>query len=152
MYFKFLIIIIIIHFLLQNIFCYTISNCAALNSITNMTGNYFLISNIDCIGVNFNSIGSASRPWMGFFDGGGHTISNLTVRPSSSPAGLFSCAKSATVQNVLFKDFSICSSYLDSGFLFGTATGCTVTNVTLSSSGGVNSVVSNASGKKAKRG
>lgn len=65
-----------------------ISSCTELQNI-DPSGNYYISTDIDCSGVDFTPIGwgtgSSSfdgEEFTGYFDGRGHTISNVSIAPS----------------------------------------------------------------------
>ena len=66
-----------------------ISTVAQLNAITNMSGKYLLTSDIDCSRSTIKMIGSTTKPFAGVFDGGGHTLSNISISSSNENIGLF---------------------------------------------------------------
>lgn len=86
----------------------------------NLAGNYVLGSNIDASltagwnsGAGFTSVGNASSPFAGVFDGLGHTVSDLTLRlvrgsnDASTVSGLFgSTAANARIRNVGLENVS----------------------------------------------
>ena len=58
--------------------------------------------------TDFSPIGTSTNQFMGTFDGGAKTISNLTInKPSSSNIGLFGYLKSATVYGLNLYDINI---------------------------------------------
>ena len=72
---------------------YLISNLQQLNGVrNNLSAHYKLIADIDLSSIeNWEPIGTDFEPaFRGSFDGGGHTISNLTIiRPNDDYIGLF---------------------------------------------------------------
>jgi len=60
---------------------------------------------------NWTAIGSASSPFTGSFDGGGHTLSGLTLVGSSNNQGLFGYirGKNAAIQNLGLEDVHVTS-------------------------------------------
>ncbi|MCP1926421.1 Ig-like domain-containing protein [Bradyrhizobium elkanii] len=87
----------------------------------NLSGYYVLGANIDASGFVFLPIGSAANPFAGFFDGQGHTISNLTINNvSNTDSGLFGdIGATGTVSNVGLINESVTSSYSYVGGLVG---------------------------------
>ena len=82
-----------------------ITTCDALQDMnTNLAGNYYLGTDIDCSGtVNWNGgagfvlVGSSSNAFTGTFDGRGHKITGLFIdRPSTDYVGLFGYAGSGS--------------------------------------------------------
>ena len=49
-------------------------------SLQNMspTGNYYLANDINCVGMTWTPIGSASTPFIGVLDGQGHSIKKFS--------------------------------------------------------------------------
>ncbi len=93
--------------------------------------------------VSFDPIGDDS-PFMGTFDGAGHTISNLYQSGwafgyewgSYGSIGLFGEVKDATIKNVNIKGAYAVVEGGDIGGITGSATGnCTFENITISDSG-----------------
>ena len=78
---------------------------AAVNATANIsTGKTFRqTADIDLAGGNFTPIGErgGTYSFAGTYDGGGHTISGLTVSKEYSSIGLFGMVKGATVRNVI---------------------------------------------------
>ena len=64
-------------------------------------------ADIDLVGAAFLPIGNDAVPFTGVYDGGGHSISNLSLDWSSADAGLFGCLQNATVKNLEIKAASI---------------------------------------------
>lgn len=91
---------------------YLIFNPIQLYNVRNFTGYsdvYFkLMSDIDLsefIADNsptegWEPIGSASSPFMGHFDGDGHTISGLKINRTMDCVGFFSCLNEAEIKNL----------------------------------------------------
>jgi len=76
---------------------YRVATCAQLQEMTNnLAGYYKLVSNIDCTGTVFTSVGAYTTPFTGNLDGDNHTISNLSV----STSGLFAYTAGATIRNL----------------------------------------------------
>lgn len=96
-------------------------------------GRYYrLMNNLDLSGLNWTPIGAeASLPFRGHFDGGGHTISNLTIGTQASPdatldyPGLFGYTDGASIHHLNLEDAAIYSSkqYAKAGALVGYANG-----------------------------
>ena len=95
----------------------SISDLQAIQN--NLSGYYVLGADIDAAGFNFASIGTASNPFTGIFDGQGHTISNLTINNLSDQAGLFGIIGAiGTVRNVGLIN-ELLTSHFDVGGLAG---------------------------------
>ena len=94
----------------------------------NLNGSYILMNDLDGDSpgyATYNSdegwlpIGTADTPFTGTFDGGGYTISGLTINRNTPDNGLFGYAVDATVQNVgvINADFNVSGSH--TGVLIG---------------------------------
>lgn len=86
---------------------YLIATAAALDRISGsprlLKACFMLIADIDLKDVELAAIGSETSPFMGVFDGNGHTISNFTCTAMDTEyAGLFGCidAPEAEVKNL----------------------------------------------------
>jgi hypothetical protein len=105
-----------------------ITTCDALQDMnTNLAGNYYLGTDIDCSGtVNWNSgagfvpIGNYDTKFTGTFDGRGHKITGLFIdRPSTWDVGLFGCTDSGSeIKNVGLENVSV-NGYRPVGSLVG---------------------------------
>ena len=86
----------------------TDSDGAALNSIlaSDLSGYYILLVDVDLDGVSWTPVGNGSSNFTGTFDGGGHTISNLTLSSSDYYQGLFGYS-SGTLLNVCLEAVSV---------------------------------------------
>lgn len=64
---------------------------AFATQVNSADGTYvaYLTNDIDMKGVNWTPIGTKTHPFVGLFNGGGHTIDNLTYNATTSDAGLF---------------------------------------------------------------
>ncbi len=104
---------------------YIVTNAEQLNEVRNNLSAYYELGNdIDLSGIdNWNPIGGAFDPFIGHFDGKGHTISGLTVRDNiSANGGLFAAiGNSGVVQNLVLSvvDISISNLFADVGALAG---------------------------------
>jgi len=93
----------------------TISSCADLQDINHdggvaLGGSYIQTASFSCSGIeNFVPLGTSGTPFLGTYDGGNFTISDLTInRPDTSYIGLFGMTNgSASISNVVLKDFNI---------------------------------------------
>ena len=95
------------------------------------TAHYRQTANIDMSGQTFTAIGSENARFTGSFDGGGYTISNLTITGSTidSNQGLFGYIGSGgTVKNVGLIDSSITSYGRNIGGIAGYNNNGTVQN------------------------
>ena len=106
---------------------------------TNLSGSYALNTNIDMSSIaNWTPIGATSA-FTGTLDGQGYTVSNMTMpTPSTSASGigLFGVLQNATVKNLAIATAQIGSGQTSGysspiGLLAGSATGGTITNVSV---------------------
>ncbi len=98
--------------------------------------HYFIVtSDIDMSGVTgFSPIGLYTlKPFSGEFNGGGHTISNLTIS-TSDVAGLFGYINGAIITGINFKDCSI-SGNNRVGTVAGSAEGSSISDCHISFTG-----------------
>ena len=105
-------------------------------------GNYMLADDIAASETKnwtegFQPIGDVTRgSFQGRFDGVGHTITGLTIKPPTDTAGadsrgMFAYIKYAHIENVSLKDASV-SGVADVGGIVGSATYSTIRNVSFS--------------------
>ncbi len=93
-------------------------------------------SDIDMAGVSMSPIGTAEHPFMGEFNGQGHTISNLIVNaPTQDNVGLFGCLMNACLHNVRIDGSSV-TGQNHVGVLFGTTvfSPCVISDVLVENS------------------
>ncbi len=84
---------------------YKVADLSSINR--NLGGTYVLMNDIDCNGIALSSIGSKDNPFVGIFNGRGHTISNFTLSADSSGyTGLF-ISNSGTIKNLNIQKMSI---------------------------------------------
>ena len=77
------------------------------NDVTNGTGGYYILAvDVNLDGVSWTPVGDDTAPFTGTFDGGGRTISNLTINSSEYYQGLFGYT-SGTLSNVCLEDASV---------------------------------------------
>ena len=97
---------------------YEVYNAEGLKNIAELVNeewkldiNITLTNNIDLTGIDWTPIGiDYNHQYTGTFDGGGHTITGLTVTTSDQYAGLFGYIGSGgTVKNVVLEDVQITS-------------------------------------------
>ena len=95
---------------------YTVTTAEGLKNIAELVNggktdiNITLDKNIDLTGKEWTPIGTSSSSYTGTFDGGGHTITGLTVTGSDQYAGLFGYINSGgKVMNVVLEDVQITS-------------------------------------------
>lgn len=79
-----------------------------LNIKNNLSGSYKLVNDIDLNNTEWESIGSSKTPFIGIFDGNGHTIKNLKIdKATNKYLGLFGVTNNATIKNVSIENISI---------------------------------------------
>ncbi|MBM6669918.1 fimbrillin family protein [Phocaeicola coprophilus] len=107
---------------------YTVTSAEGLKNIAELVNggktdiNITLDKNIDLTGKEWTPIGTSSSSYTGTFDGGGHTITGLTVTGSDEYAGLFGYIgkDGGTVKNVVLENVQITSDY-QYGYVGGVA-------------------------------
>ena len=107
---------------------YTVYNADGLMNVAELVNggktdiNITLDKNIDLTGKGWTPIGTSFRnSYTGTFDGGGHTITGLTVTTNDKFAGLFGCLGDAgTVKNVVMEGVQITNNH-SSGYAGGVA-------------------------------
>ena len=119
---------------------YTVTSADGLMNVAELVNggktdiNITLTADIDLTGKDWTPIGTSFRnSYTGTFDGGGHSITRLTVTTNDEHAGLFGClGKAGTVKNVVMEDVQITSNrrlcYVGgvAGFSDGTIENCSV--------------------------
>ena len=106
------------------------------SGMTNLHG--IVTANLDFAGVTVTPVGTTEHPYVGCFDGRGHTFSNLTIESGGNYAGLFSVVSGgADIRNfVLDKSCSISgTSYV--GIIGGSKGSGTITMECLGNEGSV---------------
>jgi|GEM_PF-676062 len=95
-----------------------------------LAGAYTLSANIDMSAVTGQSpIGSASVPFTGTFDGGGHTVSGINIVGATSATGFFGKTIGATVKNLtLAGNITASSKAATAGFIGFSAGSVTIEN------------------------
>ena len=129
---------------IQNDGSYTVYNADGLMNVAELVNggktdiNITLNTNIDLTGKDWTPIGTDyDNSYTGTFDGGGHTITGLTVTTNDEYAGLFGYLgnfgnAAATVKNVVMEGIQItCNHRLGyaggvAGFSWGTIENCSV--------------------------
>jgi len=115
-----------------------VASCAELTALDNSnTGDIInLTADIDCAGHEVNPL-FEGESFTGFFEGGGHTIRNVTInQPDSYYVGLFREINDATIQNLTLENFTITA---DEGV--GALAGWTEGNTTISNVHAKNAVI-----------
>ena len=119
---------------------YTVYNADGLLNVAELVNggktdiNITLDKNIDLTGKDWTPIGTSfDNSYTGTFDGGGHTITGLTVTTKDQFVGLFGYLNSAgTVKNVVMEGIQITSNHMFgntggvAGFSWGTIENCSV--------------------------
>ena len=119
---------------------YTVYNADGLMNIAELVNggktdiNITLDKNIDLTGKGWTPIGTNfDNSYKGTFDGGGHTITGLTVTTNDQFVGLFGYLNRAgTVKNVVMEGIQITSNHMSgstggvAGFSWGTIENCSV--------------------------
>ena len=119
---------------------YTVYNADGLINVAELVNggktdiNITLDKNIDLTGKGWTPIGTNfDNSYKGTFDGGGHTITGLTVTTNDKFVGLFGYLNRAgTVKNVVMEGIQITSNHMFgntggvAGFSWGTIENCSV--------------------------
>ena len=119
---------------------YTVYNADGLLNIAELVNggktdiNITLDKNIDLTGKDWTPIGTSfDNSYTGTFDGGGHTITGLTITTKDQFVGLFGYLNRAgTVKNVVMEGIQITSNHMFgntggvAGFSWGTIENCSV--------------------------
>ena len=119
---------------------YTVYNADGLMNIAELVNggktdiNITLDKNIDLTGKDWTPIGTDyDNSYTGTFDGGGHTITGLTITTKDQFVGLFGYLNRAgTVKNVVMEGIQITSNHMFgntggvAGFSWGTIENCSV--------------------------
>ena len=119
---------------------YTVYNANGLMNIAELVNggktdiNITLDKNIDLTGKDWTPIGTSfDNSYTGTFDGGGHTITGLTITTKDQFVGLFGYLNRAgTVKNVVMEGIQITSNHMFgntggvAGFSWGTIENCSV--------------------------
>ena len=119
---------------------YTVYNADGLINVAELVNggktdiNITLDKNIDLTGKGWTPIGTNfDNSYKGTFDGGGHTITGLTVTTNDQFVGLFGYLNRAgTVKNVVMEGIQITSNHMFgntggvAGFSWGTIENCSV--------------------------
>ena len=125
---------------IQNDGSYMVYNANGLMNVAELVNggktdiNITLDKNIDLTGKDWTPIGTSySNKYTGTFDGGGHTITGLTVTTNDQFVGLFGYLNRAgTVKNVVMEGIQITSNHMFGctggvvGYSWGTIENCSV--------------------------
>ncbi|WP_163215484.1 GLUG motif-containing protein [Bacteroides sp. 519] len=66
-------------------------------TLTGEAQNFTLTEDIDLTGIAWTPIGRYGKPYKGIFDGGGHTITGLTINSTERSQGFFGTTDNGTV-------------------------------------------------------
>ena len=138
---------------------YTVTSADGLMNVAELVNggktdiNITLDKNIDLTGKDWTPIGTSfDNSYTGTFDGGGHTITGLTITTKDQFVGLFGYLNRAgTVKNVVMEGIQITSNHMFgntggvAGFSWGTVENCSVSG----SVSGTNCVGGVVGGQKA---
>ena len=119
---------------------YTVTSADGLMNVAELVNggktdiNITLDKNIDLTGKDWTPIGTSfDNSYTGPFDGGGHTITGLTITTKDQFVGLFGYLdKAGTVKNVVMEGIQITSNHMFgntggvAGFSWGTIENCSV--------------------------
>ena len=119
---------------------YTVTSADGLINVAELVNggktdiNITLDKNIDLTGKDWTPIGTSfDNSYTGTFDGGGHTITGLTITTKDQFVGLFGYLNRAgTVKNVVMEGIQITSNHMFgntggvAGFSWGTIENCSV--------------------------
>ena len=119
---------------------YTVTSADGLMNVAELVNggktdiNITLDKNIDLTGKDWKPIGTSfDNSYTGTFDGGGHTITGLTITTKDQFVGLFGYLNRAgTVKNVVMEGIQITSNHMFgntggvAGFSWGTIENCSV--------------------------
>ena len=119
---------------------YTVTSADGLLNVAELVNggktdiNITLDKNIDLTGKDWTPIGTSfDNSYTGTFDGGGHTITGLTITTKDQFVGLFGYLNRAgTVKNVVMEGIQITSNHMFgntggvAGFSWGTIENCSV--------------------------
>ena len=114
---------------IQNDGSYMVYNAKGLMNVAELVNggktdiNITLTADIDLTGKNWTPIGTSfHNSYTGTFDGGGHTITGLTVTTNDEGVGLFGyLGKAGTVKNVVMEGVQITSNQIYGGKIGGVA-------------------------------
>ncbi|MFC4246467.1 hypothetical protein ACFOZ7_05580 [Natribaculum luteum] len=105
-----------------------ISTYEELQSMSDPSGHYELVDDIDATGKSEWTLDIFGEPFTGVFDGNGHTIKGLTGPDGPSPPQTFlSTAREAEIRNLTLENISFSGEM--SSVLLGEAVHCRIDNV-----------------------
>ncbi len=107
--------------------------------------NAVVTADLDFKGYKITSIGNSNYPYMGRFDGGGHTFSNVKIETNSSYTGIFSIVGGgAVIKNFVLDNSCSISGKSYVGIIGGSNGGGTITMECLGNEGSVTASDRNA--------
>ena len=125
---------------------FLITTCVELEDMgtsnNNLRADYLITNDIDCSGIpNFTPIGDMNIAWYqyakifrGKLDGGGHTISNLTINyPSNIFVGMIAQSDGAVIKNIKIQNANVTGSGAI-GAVIGEATRSSIVGISIASS------------------
>ncbi len=83
----------------------TIDRVEQLGEIA-LNGRYILGADLNLGGVEWTPVGTVDKPFLGVFDGNGHTLSNFQITTPGEYNGLFGF-NAGTIQNLHLSDYSM---------------------------------------------
>lgn len=101
-------------------------------------------ANLDMGNRAFTPIGTVTYPFLGVYDGGGNTISNLKVEGALENRGLFGCLGTTKTVKTLYDDNG--DPYTETTYKPGEVNNITLVNVNITGSKAVGGVVGNNEG------
>ena len=102
-----------------------------------------LTGKIDLLGKEWTPIGTKDAAFQGSFDGGGNSITGMTIDSASDHVGLFGITKGGTLEQIKLENASIVSTRSGDAYVgaitgegyTGTIQNCSVTGLKLSAKG-----------------
>lgn len=73
-------------------------------SITNMKGKYILMADIDFENEVVSPIGSDTSPFIGVFNGNGHTIKNIKFGTTNNRSAMFASVDGGVIKNLIVEN------------------------------------------------
>ena len=138
---------------------YTVNNEKGLKNLAELVNNgatdinITLNTDLNLTNMEWTPIGTESRPYTGTFNGGGHTITGLTVTTSDQYAGLFGrIGFGGTVKDLTLEGVQITTTHSEgnaggvAGWSYGTLENCSVSGSVIGR--GKNSIVGGVVGSQ----
>jgi len=115
--------------------------------LTGLNGRIEADLELSSVSSKMEPIGTSSNPYVGCFDGQGHTLSGLTMSLSSNYVGLFGVVGGgATIKNLVLDETCSITGGAFVGIIGGSNGGGTITMECLGNEGSVTAVNQNAGG------